>query len=269
MALSYNEYLRKNPTDYKARAMGKKRWDATQNAKRRMKVGKDGKVRISTKDDPKNYPSYSEEARGESKKSTGGRGSKGKDTQETQYERIRKKGQTGTPSGEKARESKSADARKGGKNTLLKVVGTPALAASIAKIATDANKIGKKPAIEDKRKKLAITDRSKTMNVDKEGNVKQGSNEQPKPKESKKEKAKKVAKKIKQKAKETGKKVLSKAKSAGRFGKTLLKGGLKRVPLVGNLMSKKAGASSLEDLSVAQLKKMGMSDAQIKKLKGQ
>ena len=33
-------------------------------------------------------------------------------------------------------------------------------------------------------------------------------------------------------------------------------------------MSKKAGASALEDLSVAQLKKMGMSDAQIKKLKG-
>ena len=266
MAMSYNEYLRKNPTDYKARAMGRKRWEATQGAKQKIKVGKDGKVRISTKDDPKKYPSYSEQARGQSKKSTGGRK---KDTQETQYDRIRKKGQTGTPSGEKARESQSADARKGGKNTLLKVVGTPALLGSIAKIATDAQKIGKKPAIEDKRKKLAITDRSKTMNVDKEGNVKQGSNEQPKPKESKKEKAKKVAKKIKDKAKSAGKKVLSKAKSAGKFGKTLLKGGLKRVPLVGNLMAKKAGASSLEDLSVEQLKKMGLSDAQIEKLKGQ
>ena len=91
MAMSYNEYLRKNPTDYKARAMGRKRWEATQGAKQKMKVGKDRKVRISTKDDPKKYPSYSEQARGESKKSTGGRG---KDTQQTQYDRIRKKGQS-------------------------------------------------------------------------------------------------------------------------------------------------------------------------------
>ena len=59
MAMSYNEYLRKNPTDYKARAMGRKRWEATQGAKQKMKVGTDGKVRISTKDDPKKYPSYS------------------------------------------------------------------------------------------------------------------------------------------------------------------------------------------------------------------
>ena len=39
MAMSYNEYLRKNPTDYKARAMGRKRWEATQGAKQKMKVG--------------------------------------------------------------------------------------------------------------------------------------------------------------------------------------------------------------------------------------
>ena len=149
MAMSYNEYLRKNPTDYKARAMGRKRWEATQGAKQKMKVGKDGKVRISTKDDPKKYPSYSEQARGQNKKSTGGRG---KDTQVTQYDKIRKKGQTGTPSGDKARESKSADARKGGKNTLLKVVGTPALAASIAKIATDAIKLVKNLLLKIKEK---------------------------------------------------------------------------------------------------------------------
>ena len=98
------------------------------------------------------------------------------------------------------------------------------------------------------------------MNVDKEGNVRQGSNNQetkkeaPKKetkKETKKEKAKKVARKLKVAFKKAGKKVL------------------KRLPLVGNLTAKKAGASSLEDLSVAQLKKMGMSDAQIKKIKGQ
>tara|TARA_Y100001970_G_C13978308_1_gene721767 strand:+ start:45 stop:839 length:795 start_codon:yes stop_codon:yes gene_type:complete len=264
MAMSYNEYLRKNPTDYKARAMGRKRWEATQGAKQKMKVGTDGKVRISTKDDPKKYPSYSEQARGESKKSTGGRG---KDTQVTQYDKIRQKGQKGTPSGEKAKESKSAGQNNKPQTAkdLALIYGTGITLAALSKMTA----AEKKKLITDQRKRLAITDRSKTMNVDKEGNVRQGSNEQPKPKESKKEKAKKVAKKIKDKAKTAGKTVLSKAKSAGKFGKTLLKGGLKRVPLVGNLMAKKAGASSLEDLSVAQLKKMGMSDAQIKKLKGQ
>ena len=271
--MSYSEALRKEPTNYKLRAMGKRKYDL------KYKKDKSGKttVKITTKDDPKKYPSYSEQAEGKGKSSSKSLlNRKGSGTQQTNYDDIRKKGQTGTPSGEKARESQSADARKGNKNTLLKVVGTPVLAASIAKIATDANKIGKKPAIEDKRKKLAITDRSKTMNVDKEGNVKQGSNEQSKPKESKKEKAKKVAKKIKQKAKQTGKKVLSKAKDigkkAGTKAKSLLK--LRKFFNPGTAAGSIAlgasvpKASALEDLSVAQLKKMGMSDAQIKKLKG-
>lgn len=264
--MSYSEALRKEPTNYKLRAMGKRKYDLKYKKDENGKT----KVKISTKDDPKKYPSYSEQAKGKGKSSSKSLlNRKGSGTQQTNYDDIRKPGQVGTPSGEKARESQSRDARKGGDNTALKVVGGAALAGSIAKIVTDAQKVGKKTAIEDKRKKLAITDRSKTMNVDKEGNVKQGSNEQPKPKDSKKTKAKRIAKKIKDKAKTVGKTVLSKAKKAGRVGKTLLKGGLKRVPLVGNLMSRNLKASALEDLSVAQLKKMGMSDAQIKKLKGQ
>ena len=273
---TYEEELRKNPTDYKLRAMGKRRYNLRKKKDDRGKT----KVTISTKDDPKTYPSYSEQAKGKRKSSSKSLlNRKGSGTQQTNFDKIRKPGQVGTQTGEKARESKSADARKGGKNTLLKVVGTPALLGSIAKIATDANKIGKKPAIEDKRKKLAITDRSKTMNVDKEGNVRQGSNDQktkkeaPK-KESKKEKAKRVAIKIKQKAKETSKKVLSKAKNIGKkVSKPLTKGLLKRIPGVSNLVSTKAGTTAkmenmAKNMSVAELKKMGLSDAQIKKLKG-
>tara|TARA_B100000925_G_scaffold196942_1_gene149100 strand:- start:560 stop:1384 length:825 start_codon:yes stop_codon:yes gene_type:complete len=48
---TYEQELRKNPTDYKLRAMGKKKYEL----KRRES---DGKVTISTKDDPKNIEGF-------------------------------------------------------------------------------------------------------------------------------------------------------------------------------------------------------------------
>ena len=42
---TYEQALRKNPTDYKLRAMGKKKYE--------LKRRKDGKVAISTKGEPK------------------------------------------------------------------------------------------------------------------------------------------------------------------------------------------------------------------------
>jgi hypothetical protein len=50
---TYEQALRKNPTDYKLRAMGKKKYD--------LKRRKDGKVTISTKDDPKTREGFRSE----------------------------------------------------------------------------------------------------------------------------------------------------------------------------------------------------------------
>lgn len=263
--MTYAQALRKEPTNYKLRAMGKRRYDLKYRTDDKGKTT----VKISTKDDPKKYPSYSEQAKSKGKSSSKSLlNRKGSGTQQTNYDDIRKPGQVGTQTGEKARESQSADARKGGDNTARNVLLGPALATAFGKIASDAKKIGKKNVIiaKDGRPKLLegprkqITDRSKTMNVDKEGNVRQGSNNQetkkeaPK-KETKKEKAKKVAKKLKDKLK--------------KVAKPLSKGVLKKVPFLGNFIGGGAKAKTLlESASVEQLKKMGMSDAQIKKLKG-
>tara|TARA_B100001989_G_C24516595_1_gene453511 strand:+ start:533 stop:1393 length:861 start_codon:yes stop_codon:yes gene_type:complete len=279
--MTYAQALRKEPTNYKLRAMGKRRYD--------LKYRKDDKgkttVKISTKDDPKKYPSYSEQAKSKGKSSSKSLlNRKGSGTQQTNYDDIRKPGQVGTPSGEKARESQSADAKKGGKNTVRNILLGPALTGAFAKIAVDANKIGKKNVIiaKDGRPKLLegprkqITDRSKTMNVDKKGNVTQGNNKQeakkdaPK-KDSKKDKAKKVARNIVKKAKSAGKTVASKAKSLFKFRKFL--GGPPAAVAGIALGSTQAGATARFDnmvkkMSVAELKKMGLSDAQIKKIKG-
>ena len=290
---TYEEELRKNPTDYKLRAMGKRRYNLRKKKDERGKT----KVTISTKDDPKTYPSYSEQAKGKGKSSSKSLLSrKGSGTQQTNYDDIRKSGQKGTPSGEKARESQSADKRKSGDNTGLITVGAPLLAAAGARIYSDAKKIGKKNVIiaKDGRPKLltgpkpALEDRSKTMNVNKEGQAKQGNNPDEPKKETKKDEktTEKDEKKNKRKTKESQlkkkikkfkrtftknkKKVVKTAKNISKkVTKPLTKGLLKRIPGVSNLVSTKAGASALSDLPIAQLKKMGMSDAQIKELKGQ
>ena len=293
--MSYAEALRKEPTNYKLRAMGRRKYDLKYKQDDKGKT----KVTISTKDDPKTYPSYSEQAKGKGKSSSKSLLSrKGSGTQQTNYDDIRKPGQVGTPSGQKARESQSADKRKGGDRTLQNVLLGPALATAFGKIYTDAKKIGKNNVIiaKDGRPKLltgpkpALEDRSKTMNVNKEGQAKQGNN----PDEPKKEKktTEKDEKKDKRKTKESQLK-----KKIKKFKRTFTKNKKKVVKTAKNI-SKKAGtkaknllkfrkffnpataagsialgasvpkASALEDLSVAELKKMGMSDAQIKSIKG-
>tara|TARA_B100000927_G_scaffold12428_1_gene9909 strand:- start:813 stop:1703 length:891 start_codon:yes stop_codon:yes gene_type:complete len=291
---TYEQELRKNPTDYKLRAMGKRRYNLKrkkdERGKTKVTVSRDDVARTDNEGDRKRIIDSQK-----SNKSKSLLNRKGSGTQQTNYDDIRKKGQEGTPSGEKARESKSADARKGGDNTGLITVGTPLLAASVAKIASDAKKIGGKNVIigKDGRPKLltgpkpALEDRSKTMNVNKEGEARQGNNQDEPKKETKKDEktTEKDQKKDKRKTKETKlkkkikkfkrtftknkNKVVKKAKEIGKKAKPLTKGLLKRVPGVGLFMAKKAGASSLEDLSVEQLKKMGASDAQIKQIKGQ
>ena len=258
---TYEEELRKNPTDYKLRAMGKRRYNLRKKKDDRGKT----KVTISTKDDPKTYPSYSEQAKGKRKSSSKSLlNRKGSGTQQTNFDDIRKPGQVGTQTGEKARESKSAgkDNKPQTGKQLAAMYGAGGLLTGTTLLTRNKQKQieNKQKRITDQRKPKKVTDskvnRETKIEVNKKGKAKEVN-----AKDTKAQKARRLAVKVKQKAKETGKKVLSKAKTGG---KTLLK----RLPLVGNLMSKKAGASALEDLSVAQLKKMGMSDAQIKKLKG-
>ena len=205
--MSYTEALRKEPTNYKLRAMGRKKYNLKYKKDDRGKTT----VKISTKDDPKTYPSYSEQAKGKGKSLLLNHylSRKGSGTQQTNYDDIRKPGQVGTPSGQKARESQSEDKRKGGDRTLQNVLLGPALATAAGKIYTDAKKIGKNNVIiaKDGRPKLltgpkpALEDRSKTMNVNKEGQAKQGNN----PDEPKKEKktTEKDEKKDKRKTKES------------------------------------------------------------------
>ena len=47
---TYEQELRKNPTDFKLRAMGKKKYE--------LKRSKDGKVTVSTKGEPKNLKEF-------------------------------------------------------------------------------------------------------------------------------------------------------------------------------------------------------------------
>tara|TARA_B100000459_G_C8562603_1_gene194728 strand:+ start:71 stop:913 length:843 start_codon:yes stop_codon:yes gene_type:complete len=273
--MTYAQALRKEPTNYKLRAMGKRRYD--------LKYRKDdaGKTKVTVNPND-NLPTDNEGKRKriiDKPEKTSLLKGKGKETTQTNYDDIRAKGQTGTQTGDPERKSESADDKKGGKNTAFKVLMGPALATAFGKIYTDAQKIGKKNVIiaKDGRPKLLtgprkqITDRSKTMNVDKKGNVTQGNNKQeakkdaPK-KDSKKDKAKKVARNIVKKAKSAGKTVASKAKSLFKLRKFL--GGPAAVAGIA-LGSSKAGATArFENMSVEQLKKMGLSDAQIKKLKG-
>ena len=206
--MSYSEALRKEPTNYKLRAMGKKKYDLKykkdDRGKTKVTVSRDDVARTDNEGARKRIIDQQK-----SNKSKSLLNRKGSGTQQTNYDDIRKPGQVGTPSGEKARESKSRDARKGGDNTALYTIGGAALAGSAAKIATDAKRIGGKNVIigKDGRPKLltgpkpALEDRSKTMNVNKEGQAKQGNN----PDEPKKEKktTEKDEKKDKRKTKET------------------------------------------------------------------
>ena len=280
--MTYAQALRKEPTNYKLRAMGKRRYDLKyrkdDKGKTKVTVSRDDVARTDNEGKRKRII---DKPKSNKKKSLLNR--KGKETQQTNYDDIRKPGQVGTQTGEKARESQSANDKKGGKNTARNILLGPALAGAFGKIYSDAQKIGKKNVIiaKDGRPKLLegprkqITDRSKTMNVDKKGNVTQGNNKQeakkdaPK-KDSKKDKAKKVARNIVKKAKSAGKTVASKAKSLFKFRKFL--GGPTAVAGLA-LGSTQAGATARFDnmvkkMSVEELKKMGLSDAQIKKIKG-
>lgn len=295
--MSYAEALRKEPTNYKLRAMGRRKYDLKykkdDRGKTKVTVSRDDVARTDNEGARKRIIDQTK-----SNKSKSLLNRKGSGTQQTNYDDIRKSGQKGTPSGEKARESKSADARKGGDRTAQNVLLGPALATAFGKIYSDAKKIGKKNVIigKDGRPKLltgpkpALEDRSKTMNVNKEGQAKQGNN----PDEPKKEKktTEKDEKKDKRKTKESQLK-----KKIKKFKRTFTKN-KKKVVKTAKDISKKAGtkaknllkfrkffnpataagsialgasvpkASALEDLSVAELKKMGMSDAQIKSIKG-
>ena len=258
--MSYAEALRKEPTNYKLRAMGKRKYDLKykkdKNGKTKVTVSRDDVARTDNKDARKRVI--------DKQKSKSLLKSKGSGTQQTNYDDIRKPGQVGTQAGQKSRESKSAkqDNKPQTGKQLAAMYGAGATLAGASLLTRNKQKQieNKQKRITDQRKPKKVTDnkvnRKTKIEVNKKGEAKEVN-----AKDTKAQKARRLAVKVKQKAKETGKKVLSKAKTGG---KTLLK----RLPLVGNLMSKKAGASALEDLSVAQLKKMGMSDAQIKKLKG-
>lgn len=274
--MSYSEALRKEPTNYKLRAMGKKRYDL------KYKKDKSGKttVKISTKNDPKDYPSYSEQVKGKGKSSSKSLlNRKGSGTQQTNYDDIRKPGQVGTPSGEKARESQSAgkDNKPQTGKQLAAMYGAGATLAGTSLLTRNKQKQieNKQKRITDQRKPKKVTDnkvnRETKIEVNKKGEAKEVN-----AKDTKVQKARRLAVKAKEKAKETGKKVLSKAKDIGKKAGTKAKSLLKFRKFfnpgtaAGSIAfgASVPKASALEDLSVAQLKKMGMSDAQIKKLKG-
>jgi hypothetical protein len=102
---TYEQALRKNPTDYKLRAMGKKKYD--------LKRRKDGKVTISTKDDPKTREGFRSEKNAiEAERKSRKRTKSIFDAVKKIKEEQKSKEQKGSPSKQKEVKTNKDDVRK-------------------------------------------------------------------------------------------------------------------------------------------------------------